>query len=471
MDVSRLKNPMGRKGIPENARLAVLIVLTLIVIAAIIYFNHMAKINQDESGINYDELVQAPKTVRIPGAQVDPKKLEGVRDDTLAGQVVIEKDAYLHLLKQASRLVFGDMEILGVRRAVPAEIIKDTKAHRGKPYEIKGNLQWYEKVKDLDFELYRGYLTSYTGDYFYFTVLYMDEDIRIGDVVKLQGFFFKRYSFTLPGTNTRIKDAIYLVGKRLVPSFFDMPPVKHLDMNLLNRLYDYDIQDMVKPFEEKPLYHMLSYVLNMDEKTYRSIDFQEILAVDLLRRSGSMRGRPVKILGEIVWIVKRNLGPDGENPVGPRTLYHGVCMNYRGRFCYFLSFERPKNLKPKELVYLKGFFFRNYAYRSRKENLVPAPVVIVKGFEQFVMPKDYTLRYISYAILAGTVLACLFLFIHVRRDRKNAEAFREKFIARKRKLLNRVLEAEGSEKKETPPEEVSGPGDTEEEKKPPPTEG
>ncbi len=429
-------------GVSDNARMAVLVVLTLIVIIAVIFFNHISRLREDEAAINPEEFVKTPRARQEPGAKVEFEKLASVRDTAIADRVIKEKEPYLHLIKQASRLVYGDMELLGVQTAVPEEIFKDTAAYRGKPFIIKGVLQWYEKITDLDFELYRGYLTSKEGDYFYFTVLYIDAEIRIGDVVKLQGFFFKRFSFTLPGEDERINNTVFLVGRRLFPSFCTMPSVKQLDFNLLDRLYDYDTQDMAKPFEEKQLYHMLSFVQNMDEETYRSTKFQEILAVDIIKAPREFRGKPVKILGEVVWLVKRNLGLEGENPVGPKTIYHGILLNYRGRFCYFLSYEKPMIQKKKDLIYAKGFFFRNYAYRSQNEDLVHATVLIVKGFEKFIIIKDNTFLYLSYIILSGTGVIFLLFFLHLYHDRKQNKLYREKFIARKKKLLNRMMEAQ-----------------------------
>jgi hypothetical protein len=439
LDISKLKNPKGLGTTSDTVRLAVLTVLALIVVAAIIFFNHLSRLQDDEAALNPEEFTSAPAAKRIPGANVEFEKLESVRDDDVASRVIKEKEPYLHLVRQASRLVYGDMDLLGVQKAVPEEILEDTDACRGKPYEIKGNLQWYEKITDLDFELYRGYLTSHDGHYFYFTVRDLDEQIAIGDVVKLQGFFFKRYSFTLSGENERVNDAIFLVGKRLIPSFYEMPPVYGLNMDLLDTLYDFELQDMMREFEEKPLYHMLSFVKNMSDETYKLMAFEEHLARDILKAPGKFRGAPVKVLGEIIWLVERNLGPEGENPVGPKTIYHGVLLNYQGRFCYFLSFERPKEYKKKDLVYINGLFFRNYAYRSQSEQVIPAPVVIVRGFEKFVLPKDNTFLYISYTILAGAALAVAFFFYHIFRDRKQNQQFREKFIARKKRLLHRVM--------------------------------
>jgi len=426
--------------VPESYRLIILTVLALIVIGAFLYFNYLAY-KQDDIHIDPEEHVEAPEVNRIPGANVDKTILEKVRDDEVSERVIKEKQAYLHLIQQAQRLVYGDMELLGVTSADAHEVLNDPSAFRGDPLEIKGILQWFEKYTELESPLYRGYLTSQEGDHFYFTLMDIPNNVRVGDIVKLQGFFFKIYSFTVPGEDRRINDAVFLIGKRLIPSFFEMPQANEIDMELLETLYDYDIQDMGKPFEEKPFYHLLSYTHNLDEDKAGAMEFEELLPIEILKAPGKHRGAPVKVLGEVVWLEKRQLGPQGENPVGPEMLHHGVLCNYRGYFCYFMAFDIPDwvTAKSKDLVYANGFFFRNYAYRTRTEHLQPAPVVLVHGFEKFVLPEDNRFQYISIAVLVGTALASLFLIIHIFRDRKQSKEFREKFIEKKKKQLARVM--------------------------------
>ena len=74
-------------------------------------------------------------------------------------------------------------------------------------------------------------------------------------------------------------------------------------------------------------------------------------------------------------------------------------------------------------------------------------------FEDFILPEDHTMLYISYAVLAGAVIAAGIFFVHVFRDRKQSRQFRKKFIARKKKLLNEVMES--GEERETAGQEES----------------
>lgn len=443
MDLSKLKDPRGVHSSTDGPRLIILTVLAFIVVAAFFFFNYQAGKQQDESSIQPDSFVEIPETRRMPGANVELGLLAEVRDEKLSDRVVKETAPYIHLIAQAARLVYGDMELLGVETLDPEAVRNDPATHRGRPYAIKGRLEGFEKIEEHDFELYRGFMATRNGEYVYFTVLDIPSDVVIGDVVKLQGFFFKLYSFNLP-EEVRVSDAVYIVGKQLVPSFYDMAPAHELDQALLDTLYDYDILDMAKPFEEKHLYHLLSYVENVDQETIDSLRFQELLPPEILRKPGDFRGQPVQILGEVVLLpVQRDLGPRGENPLGIKRIYHGVLLNYAGGkygFCYFLSLTKPDWMKKKDLVYVRGFFLRNYAYRTQNENLQPSILVVAVDFEKFVIPEDYTMAYISIAILAGTVLVFIIFFISIFRDRKHNRIYREKFIQRKKAQLTSVLE-------------------------------
>ncbi|MHC4943116.1 MAG: flagellar basal body-associated FliL family protein [Planctomycetota bacterium] len=444
MDIEKLKNPRGVTSPKDSLRLTILIVLAIIVVIAYIYFDHQAKIQRQEAELDPDSFVEVPDTLRIPGAKVDPARLAEVKDSEIAERVIKEKEPYLHLIQQAGRLVYGDMELLGVAKADLDEIRSNPPAFRGKPFEIKGSLQWWEEVKDKEkeFSLYRGYITTPDDDYVYFTVLDIPYDIAIGEVIKLQGFFFKLYSFSLLGEDTR------------VTSFYKIDPVHELDMDLMDTVYDYDILDMAKPFEEKHLFHMLSYVQNLNEEKLSSIEFQEAIPTEIIKKPGDFRGKPVQIMGEIVLLpVERNLGPGGENPLGIKRCYHGILLNYRGGkfgFVYFLTLEKPDWMQKKDLVYLRGFFMRNYAYRTQNENLQPAPLIIASEFEKFILPKDYTITYISIAILGGTILLSIFFLFQMFKDRRQNQQYREKFIARKKKQVADLVEQGVLDKKNNP---------------------
>lgn len=441
VDLSRIDKKIPSGPGSDKARIIFLVVITAIVVVAFFFFRFQsAELAQENAAATTDHILAPPSRIEV-SAKVDPALLVDVKDSTISERVVKEMDPFLHLIKQAAKLIPGDMELLNVSLCDPEALLADSAAFRGKPLSIKGNLQWWEKENFQDFQLYRGYLTTLKGESVYFTVLNMSDEVSIGDVVKLEGFFFKIFSFTLPGDGTRVSEAPFLVGRRLINSFYEMEPVNELDMDLLGTIYDYSLEDSSREFQEKPLFHVLSYVHNMNDETFNSIDFPDTLASEILFRSSTFRGQPVKVAGHPIWTRTRMLGPGGENPIGIEKVFHGILLNHKGGFCYYIALDIPRWLSSdyKDLINIKGFFLRNYSYVTRKGTPQSAPVLVVGGFEKFVYPEDNTMAYVTFFIIGLTVLIVGFFFFTIFVDRKRSKEYRTRFIENKKKLLRRAL--------------------------------
>lgn len=422
----------------DKVRLIALIIVTVIVITAFFYFRIDSQ--QKQESYDQDEYTYAPP-VREVYAKVDPARLADVEDDNISDRVVKEMDPYLHLIKESAKILPGDMELLGAKIADIDAVRADPAAFRGKPLSIKGNLQWWETEQFQDFELFRGYMTTLEGDHVYFTVLGMPDDVALGDVFRLNGFFFKIFSFLLPQDDTRVSDAVFLVGRRLITSFYDMDPVTEVNVDLLDTITDYQLEGSLVDFQEKPLFHLLSYVQTLDDEAYAAIEFPEHLAMKIRSRPSEFRGQPVDVVGQLVWLRQTLLGPEGENPLGIPKVHRGILYNHRGKFCYFFALDVPEWLKPemRELVHLKGFFFRNYSWETREGATVSAPTLVVRGFEKYVIPEDNTMFYVTLFIFGLTIVIVGFFFISVFQDRKRAREYRSRFIAKKKQLLREAM--------------------------------
>lgn len=446
MDLSRIDKKIPTGPGSDKARIIFLVVITAVVVVAYFFFRFQsAELAQEAADESSDHILAPPSRVEV-SAKVDPTLLADVKDATVSERVVKEMDPYLHLIKEARRLLPGDMELLGVSLCDSEALLADPGAHRGKPLSVKGNLQWWETESFQDFKLFRGYITTLKGEYIYFTTLSMSEDIAIGDVVKLQGFFFKIFSFTLPEDGTRVSEAPFIVGRSLISTFYDMDPVTELDMDLLDTIYDYSLEDSTREFREKPLFHILSYVHNMSDETFASIEFPDTLAAEVLFKASTYRGKPVTVAGHPIWTRTRLLGPGGENPLGMDKVFHGILLNHKGGFCYYIALDIPIWLTSdyKELINIKGFFLRNYSYVTRKGTPQSAPVIVVRGFEKFDYPEDNTMLYVTFFIIGLTALIVGFFFFTVFVDRKRSKEYRARYIENKKKLLRRAMDEAAS---------------------------
>jgi hypothetical protein len=155
-----------------------------------------------------------------------------------------------------------------------------------------------------------------------------------------------------------------------------------LDMSLLNTVQDYGPDGMAKGFEAKPFFHMLSYIAHMTNTQCESIDFEEAYVHDMLASPSRFRGMPVSVWGKVVWLDEKTVPNAGKYAGAPSTLFHGLLMDDDGGFCYFLTMDPPVWLTNEREVWVHGFFFRNYAYRTKSGKMQSTPVVMVKYFEE-----------------------------------------------------------------------------------------
>jgi hypothetical protein len=151
----------------------------------------------------------------------------------------------------------------------------------------------------------------------------------------------------------------------------------------MNTIHDHGIEGMAKGFEAKPLFHLFSYISNMTDSQCEAIDFEEVSVDDMLDSSDTYRGAPVYVEGTVVWLAEKSMAAAANNYDGPSSAYHGLLMDEYGKFCYFLTLDPPVWLMKDTEARVNGFFFRNYAYRTKSQKMQTTPVVLVKYFEEF----------------------------------------------------------------------------------------
>jgi len=443
--------PVGR------ARLISLAVLLLLFVFGFIYIRYQW--SQPEPPPDQTDFIQPddlPRIGREPAAQIDFQLLARVADATRNQRLIREPEPYSHLLAEARKLTPGDLDALGLRRVAPEEILSDPDLHRGQPFEVKGTVESMEVVQGQLWQEVRGRLRAPDGRLYAFAVL-KEPDATPGDVVRLQGFFFKLLCLEVaPGEYE--DNVITLVGRSMVKSFLEMPPTADLSQAPFHQVRDFDLTDMVE-LQEEVLYYLLSYVRSLKDAGPETEvpavpKAQEVSWADLRREPEKYRGQVVRILARyapgLEW--PRKLGPGGENPLGVRHFEDGILALPGDRLIRWIGFEPiPRELvQDSKLVYLTGVFFKIHAWENNRGEILNGPLIVPIRFERFVMPRNEVIHQIGYGI-AGTCLVMLLLFlVGVFRDSRRSMDFRREFLKRKRRRLESVLEDGG---------EASGPRD------------
>lgn len=391
-------------------------------------------VSQQESLIPAE--VVRPRAVRIPSAQVDHALLIEVRDASRSERLVREPTPYGHLIAQARRLTTGDMEALGLQKIDAAAILEDPALHRGHAYEVKGILEQLEIVQGADYQEVRGTLLDVAGQRYAFTVLH-EPEASVGEVVRLRGFFYKLFAIeTAPGEYD--DQAIYLVGRNLPRTYLEMAPTTDLADAPLYQVSDFDITDMID-MQEDVLYHVLNFVRSLSPEARQNLDYEDVEWSDLRRDPERYRGRPVRVFANyypsLEWV--RVLGPDGENPLETPAFHDGILKLPHERIFRWIGFDPVPDeaIGDSRLVFLKGIFFKNYAWENSRGDILNAPLIVATGFEPFRVGENHLVEGMGYVIVGITTLLVLIFFIGVFNDRRESNRFRSDYLRRKKRQL------------------------------------
>lgn len=396
-----------------------------------------------------------------PAAVIDQARLRAVQDATQAERIVCEPLPFQHLLQEAGRLVAGDfrrLEATVADDAVYQQIDDHPADWRGKAIVAKARFNFVtaELLQTLSF--WRGVATDDLGRAWSFSVLEEPEGIAAGDVIKIEGFFFKRLALFDPTpTDPRqpsevIDPTLHLVGERVVKSFLRMPPVKDLSSALLATVRDDSIAERLT-LPEEPLWHVLSFVQNCDanalaaaaafdpeQNIERDLEskrldtplVQYLTSQALAKDPDQHRGAAVRLLGSVSEQQKPWFH-DEENPLELPRVWHSLLVHQGPSFTYLLSVEKPPEwVSGQATVLVEGVFFKLYTYEAVNRETVTCPVVVVKRFVPFhldVSKLHSSLAWIVCAIGAPVIIALLVLAL---RDRKENALLRERQLARRR---------------------------------------
>jgi hypothetical protein len=389
---------------------------------------------------------------------VDFELLKEVNDATEAERIVREPQPFLHLLIEAGKLEPGDFTRLGAHVADEAlyrELLLRPAAWRGLPVTAKArfNFATEEKVplgardpagEELQFRYWRGVATDDFGRIWSYSLLEEPTGLVAGDVIKIEGFFFKKLAlFDRHYPEELIDPTAHLVGKRIVKSWLPMAPVTELSSELLATVRD-DSLDERRALPDEPLWHLLSFVQHADaewiaasaEASEAAFDRENPDARDatyqaLLREPALHRGTPVRLVGAL--LDQPPSSRDEENPLELPHIWHTFIVHGGPTFTYLVSAEPPPEWAAGQAaVQVEGLFFKLHAYEARNDRMVTCPVVVVKRFVPLHIGIDELRSGISWILITISAPLVAVMLLLAMRDRAAAAALQEARIARRR---------------------------------------
>lgn len=376
--------------------------------------------------------------------EIDRARLAAVRDATPTARALLERDARLHLLEQSSRLIWGDLQRLGLQRGDWQQLMDDPASQRGDAVWAIGRLKWFE-TETLDglFEV-RGEIEDERGRSWGFLVAaepYGAErgarqptPIEVGEVVRVEGFFFKVADLARPDRS--VVTAPLIVGRDLNRSMFRMEPVTELTDDQVARIASIDDRTLglaEQPLETPEFYELLSYVKHAPRERLFAEEPVEVTPDMLLKSPARWRARPVRVTGVLVAAKQEELGLGGENPLGEPFIWElWASDNRAGELgtVGILAFDLPEGLRPGTIVEADGLFFRRQAYETRENKAHMASIILAREVWEFVPPPD-TLTPIMVKIVGGLVGVVILLIVLANwRDRRASLDQRSKRMKR-----------------------------------------
>jgi len=392
-------------------------------------------------------------------SNVDFELLKEVNDATEAERIVREPQPFLHLLIEAGKLEPGDFTRLGARVADDAlyrELLLRPAEWRGQPITAKArfNFSTEEKVplgardpagEELSFRYWRGVATDDFGRIWSFSLLEEPTGLVAGDVIKIEGFFFKKLAlFDRKYPEELIDPTAHLVGKRIVKSWLPMAPVTELSSELLAEVRDATPEER-RELPDEPLWHLLSFVQQADgDSIARSAaeaaaaferadpDARDATYEALLRDPAAHRGAPVRLVGALL-DRQPPRSRDEENPLELPHIWQTLFVHGGPTFSYLISAEAPPEWAAGQAaVQVEGLFYKLHAYEARNDRMVTCPVLVVKRFVPLYPGIDELRSGISWILIAISAPLVAVMLLLAMRDRKAAAALQEARLARRR---------------------------------------
>jgi hypothetical protein len=448
---------LGQRKVNDRTRIIMMCVALLVVGGGYLWLRSQKLVAT--GSLDPNDIVAVPDDQmpiqRIPSARVDGSRLEAVKDATLTDRLVREPEPYQHLLTEARKLTHGDLEALGMTPIDAAAVRADPAIHRGRPYFVRGILESIDVSFDPQFHEIRGVVKDLAGQRYAFSVL-SEPEVGIGDVVKLEGYFFKLLAVeTAPGEYDQ--DVIHLVGRRLLRSFFPLPPNEDLAKIPFYEARDADLAEQVE-WPDDLIYQTLNWTRTLGKEKAAALEAETVDYAQLRKEPDRYRGKVVRVFGNfylpLEW--QRRFGPEGENPLGHNLFTEGLLKLPHDRLYRWIGFEGVprEHVSNSRLVALKGVFIKNVAWQNTRSDAISGPLLVVTGFEPFMLPDESSVKIIGY-IVAGLTFICIALFmLGVFNDQRRAREFQKEYMRRKRRLFDhsqKVTSTSGTGSGDPPP--------------------
>lgn len=353
-------------------------------------------------------------------AQIDKALLAEVADGSVVERSRIEAGPRRHLMKQAGRLVFGDLAKLGLAPGDHEALVAGAADQRGQPFWILGTLAWWQSERVDGYAEIRGEVVDQAGQSWAFLSVTEPYNLESGDVVKLAGFYLKAHELLRPDGD--LVTAPLIVADEVLASAYRIEPVTAYPGEQLSSVRDYNITQASRPLDSLAFYELLSFVNNGEaERVLPEGAVSELMPSELLATPAEWRGEAVAMTGVLYYKTEAPLGPRGENPLGvPFAWNLWVSDNRAGAAGTMLvvSLDEPTNVSERQIVTIKGRFYRRFAFENKANSPRMAAVIIASEIEPLIPEENTFTPLLLNIILVMVGLVAGFIMLGQWREQR-----------------------------------------------------
>ena len=393
--------------------------------------------------IDPSELAVPPAMIEVP--QIDHEALARVKDRTHEDRLFLEGKPLGHLLELSLNISPDIADALG-RPAEPVEIA-DLRQRpdfwRGRWIFYKGRVEALSgprKGHPVDnYDIYEATLRLANGETVLFTFSKPpNEGVHVGGWARAEGFLLKLRDASFP---RELSAAPFLVGKQLQRDFDDWGPVTEIDAEILSRVIDTRLEgDRTVPSadawrsidddQRPPLWHLGAFAM-----AHEDIPLEEWRRTPILNAHSTWeayklneveRGTPQRIIGTLVMSRSISAQP---NPAGIKR-WTEAWLQVRDLSGKTIPVWIPKKVDRRigTTLEVRGYYFRRYAYESRRDKMYWTPLFVAAGLPVFDLDTGPGMREIGWIALSGTSILILLAFFGAHRESKRAKRIEQALV-------------------------------------------
>jgi hypothetical protein len=161
-----------------------------------------------------------------------------------------------------------------------------------------------------------------------------------------------------------------------------------------------DVIDRDENLEPEAFYYLIHRVATLPAAELDKIIDPKLDSEDFLRSPSALRGRAVRIRGTLIGLREKDFE---ENRSGIRTGYIGTMVDNHWEPLSFYILELPEGIKSRDVIEVRGYFYKIWKYRNQENRILESPLIIGKTAKKIAKyPKKKPIKIFGIDLVIGS---------------------------------------------------------------------